>query len=52
MPNVIQSSSSIVRVVGGGGDTGVHERRGGGIALAFISHFYHILKKKYDFNIN
>lgn len=37
---------------GGGGDTGVHERRGGGIALAFISHFYHILKKKYDFNIN
>lgn len=33
MPNVIQSSSSEVRVVvvlGGGGDTGVHVHRGGG----------------------
>lgn len=47
-----QCNSIFIKHSKGGGGGGGGERRGGGIALAFISHFYHILKKKYDFNIN
>lgn len=39
----------MVEIGGGGGGGGVQEYTSagvGGIALAFISHFYHLLKKK------